>query len=212
MPFGIAPSQRRTLLILLVSLVSIVGLLSISGISAQSASFSATIDGGQQVPPNDSAATGSFSASTNGTYVDYTLTIDNAMSVTQAHIHVGAAGENGPVAAFLFGPDEDVESVNASGRINESNLLGPVAGDMSAFLAALSSGNAYVNVHTAALPPGEVRGQISATASGLPNTGSGGLAGTDGAGGTSALLWALVASVGFVALMSAGRLWMKRER
>jgi len=65
-----------------------------------------------------------------------------------AHIHVGRRGVAGPVAVSLCGPCRN----GATGR---STVTG-------AALAALESGRAYVNVHTARNPAGEIRGQIPA--------------------------------------------------
>jgi Cu/Zn superoxide dismutase len=65
-----------------------------------------------------------------------------------AHIHLGQTGRSGPVAVPLCGPCR-------SGVRGTSNLT-------SAALAALEAGRAYVNVHTAKNPAGEIRGQIRA--------------------------------------------------
>lgn len=65
---------------------------------------------------------------------------------TAAHIHVGRRGTAGPVALALCGPC----STGASGR---ASITG-------GGLAALESGRAYVNVHTARNKAGEIRGQI----------------------------------------------------
>jgi hypothetical protein len=51
--------------------------------------------------------------------------------------------------------------VLAEGDIVETELVGPAAGmSMADFLAAIQSGRAYVNVHTSANPPGEIRGDL----------------------------------------------------
>ena len=67
-----------------------------------------------------------------------------------AHIHIGRAGRAGPVAVALCGPcrsgQRGTRAVNA------------------ATLAALEAGRAYVNVHTARNPAGEIRGQLPAAA------------------------------------------------
>jgi CHRD domain len=63
-----------------------------------------------------------------------------------AHIHVGAAGRSGPVAISLCGPCR-------SGARGTARATGSV-------LTALLAGRAYVNVHTAKNPAGEIRGQI----------------------------------------------------
>lgn len=65
-----------------------------------------------------------------------------------AHIHTGRRGVAGPVAVSLCGPCR----TGASGRATVGGAV----------LAALESGRAYVNVHTARNPAGEIRGQIPA--------------------------------------------------
>jgi CHRD domain len=67
-----------------------------------------------------------------------------------AHIHLGQRGKAGPVAVALCGPCRN--------GMRRSAALSP------AVLAALQAGRAYVNVHTARNPAGEVRGQIAAVA------------------------------------------------
>ena len=67
-----------------------------------------------------------------------------------AHIHVGRAGRAGPVAVALCGPCRSGQ--RGSAVVN------------AATLAALEAGRAYVNVHTARNPAGEIRGQIPAAA------------------------------------------------
>ena len=65
-----------------------------------------------------------------------------------AHIHLGRRGRSGPVAVTLCGP--------CRSGVRKSVSLQP------AVVAALEAGNAYVNVHTARNPAGEIRGQIAA--------------------------------------------------
>ncbi len=65
---------------------------------------------------------------------------------TAAHIHKGKAGAAGPVLVPLCGPC-------TSGQTGTASIS-------AATRAAIESGAAYVNVHTAKNPGGEVRGQI----------------------------------------------------
>ncbi|MBI5878623.1 MAG: CHRD domain-containing protein [Chloroflexi bacterium] len=111
----------------------------------------AALSGVNQVPAVNSAATGLASFIYNPTtrVLSYTLSIGNLVGATAAHIHYGAAGVNGGVAHTLNTPVGGA----ASGAVTLS------ASDET----ALYAGGLYVNVHTAANPGGEVRGQIMVT-------------------------------------------------
>ena len=50
------------------------------------------------------------------------------------------------------------------GNLSDASLKGPMQGKtLDDLAAAMDSGDAYVNVHTAEHPDGEIRGQISNT-------------------------------------------------
>lgn len=110
-----------------------------------------------------------FRLSDDGNTLSYKLVVANIEDVTQAHIHLKAASsENGPVAAWLYPPAPPAvlipgrsDGVLAEGEVVASELVGPASGwTMAQFLDAISSGRAYVNVHTTAHPPGEIRGNL----------------------------------------------------
>jgi len=130
--------------------------------------FEADLAGANEVPPVTSDASGeaSFRVSKDRSTIQYELEVEDITGVLQAHIHIAPAGENGPVAAFLFGLvpgglDVDGEETIARGTITASDLLGPLAGmTIDDLVAEMQRGNAYVNVHTVANPGGEIRGQI----------------------------------------------------
>lgn len=102
--------------------------------------------------------------SSDGTELRYRLIVANIDDVTQAQIHLAPAGQNGDVVAFLFGfvaGGVTTNGVLATGTITADDLIGPLAGQsLDALADELASGGAYVNVHTVANPPGEIRGQI----------------------------------------------------
>ncbi len=114
--------------------------------------------------------------SADGTSVSYKLIASNIENIVQAHIHIGPAGSNGPIVVFLFGlvPSGGGrhDGILAEGTFTSANFVNTLAGQpMSALLAAMEAGNAYVNVHTndgvgaintgpGDFPGGEVRGQI----------------------------------------------------
>ena len=149
-----------------------------------SASYTATATGSQEIagdPPNldgvttDATCFASFRVtglSDDG--LKYKLKCWNITGVTQAHIHMGKASENGPNVAFLFdGREAQTGDVNgllraadrasvSKGTLRSEDLLGELSGEpISALAEQLRNDNAYINVHTEANGPGEVRGQIS---------------------------------------------------
>jgi len=132
--------------------------------TAGGGNFRAHCQGGNEVPAVDSAGQcqAIFRLVDGG--IKYKLIVANVEFVTQSHIHLAPAGQNGPVVAFLFGFVPEGVIVNgtlAEGFITESDLIGPLSGLTVADLAAeMEAGNAYVNVHTLANPAGEIRGQI----------------------------------------------------
>jgi hypothetical protein len=106
----------------------------------------AELVGSNEVPPNASTASGSGSFVYNVASRELNYSIGTSgLTATAAHIHQGAAGVNGPVVHAL-----DHSSVPMQGMwtLSESEA------------GALANAGLYVNVHTAAFPGGEIRGQI----------------------------------------------------
>jgi aldose sugar dehydrogenase len=132
--------------------------------------FVAPADGSQEVPAVNTRARGQavFQLSQDGSELHYRITVANLHNVTQAHIHVGAAGVNGPVVAWLYPdapPAQLIEGrfsgVLGEGTITEDGLVGPMAGgSLSALIDLMIGEEAYVNIHTSQFPGGEIRGQI----------------------------------------------------
>lgn len=132
--------------------------------------FTAPLSGNQEVPPVETRATGlaKFQLSKDGSALSYKLIVANIEDVLMAHIHVAPTGQNGPVVAWLYpsAPPPQLipgrsNGVLAEGTITAANLVGPLAGEpLHALVEVMSSGGTYVNVHTSAHPPGEIRGQI----------------------------------------------------
>jgi hypothetical protein len=133
---------------------------------AASNTFKAKISGKEEVPAVKTAATGDavFTLSKDGKEIAYTLKVKSIEDVTAAHIHAGKMGAEGGVAVGLFaGPKKEGKFSGelAKGTITDKNLVGPLAGKTVADLVTMiKEGGAYVNVHTAKNPKGEMRGQI----------------------------------------------------
>ncbi len=127
--------------------------------------FAAAIDAASEVPPNGSPGLGSASLVLGA---DGTLQLQGAFSglsgaPTAAHVHIGAVGVNGPI----------VFPLTIAG-----NTLSATYTPSTADLANLRAGNWYVNVHTAANPGGEIRGQLDPAR--LPATFGQGCPGSNG--------------------------------
>jgi hypothetical protein len=138
--------------------------------SDSKADYIAQLSGGEQVPAVTTTASGtaSFWLSSDGTELRYKLTVAGLNNVTMAHLHLGAAGENGPPVVWLYPsapPAKEVDGpsngVLSEGSVTAANLAGPLSGKTIADLvAAIKAHNIYVNVHTREHADGEVRGQL----------------------------------------------------
>jgi len=125
--------------------------------------FEADLSGAQEVPSVDTSAEGEFSAEVDSGGLEFELEVEDIENVVAAHIHCAPVGVNGPVGVTLFGG-----LFSGDGTLAEGTITAPNAGngcgwaDLSEVIAAMNSGDTYVNVHT--LPPGfpsgEIRGQI----------------------------------------------------
>ena len=132
--------------------------------------FSTHATGAEEVPANSSRAQGQalFRLSDDGMELHYRLIVANIENVTQSHIHRAPAGTNGGVVVWLYptAPPAQLipgrtQGILAEGTITAADLVGSLAEQpLSALVAEIRSGNAYVNVHTSQFPPGEIRGQI----------------------------------------------------
>lgn len=137
--------------------------------AAQSVTLTATLNGAAETPA-PGLNTGAFGSATvtvdlAARTVSYRVEVFNMPSGTTAsHIHVGAAGTTGPVIVNFAPPVNASNDYAFAGTVAEGQfLLRPELGIRSAddVFQAIIGGNAYVNVHSAANPGGEVRGQLT---------------------------------------------------
>jgi hypothetical protein len=108
--------------------------------------------------------------SPDGQELRYDLKItDTITNVLMAHLHLETqANHTGPIVVWLypFGATApqlipgETDGRLARGVITPANLVGPLAGQWDAFIAALQAGTIYSNVHTSANPAGEIRDQV----------------------------------------------------
>jgi CHRD domain len=124
-----------------------------AGDAMMEASYTATLAGAAEVPPVETAATGSATIAVKGMEMTLTGTYEGLSGAAQAaHIH-GPAPE-GANADVLF-PLTFTEGATAG-----SGTLSGAATLTEAQLAELTAGQWYVNVHTEANGGGEIRGQL----------------------------------------------------
>lgn len=117
-------------------------------VSPTSTRFLARLGGGQEVPPNASTAQGLCTAFLHepDNRLVYMVDSNGLANVTAAHLHSGAAGVAGPVLFPLNGAAGNYCGV--SPRLTATQV------------AALMADATYLNIHTAAFPGGEIRGQM----------------------------------------------------
>jgi hypothetical protein len=143
--------------------------------AAHDTKFKASLDGFEEVPAISTEANGRFKASYDkgSATVTYELRYED-VAPTQAHIHFGQRGVNGAISVFLCsnlgnGPAGTqpcpAGPATIGGTIQAADVIGPAtqgipAGSFDKLVEALREGVAYVNVHSAAFPSGEARGQI----------------------------------------------------
>jgi len=113
--------------------------------------YTAKLDGASETPPNDSKASGNAAVSLNTTAkkISWKITYSGLTGpATMAHFHGPApAGQAAGVAVPITPP-----------------LASPARGSASvtdAQIGDLKAGQWYVNIHTAAHPGGEIRGQLA---------------------------------------------------
>ncbi len=147
--------------------------------------FNATATSAEEIPPDpttvivsDAEAKVNIKLDEEHDSATYILRVTEPIeNLTQSHLHRGAPGVNGPVAIFLYpaAPPAQLipgttEGIVRKGEWTQANLCyAPAApycvegvGNWDAFIADLKAGNLYLNLHTTAYPPGEIRGQVHA--------------------------------------------------
>ena len=158
-------SSVSTIMVLIAVTITMVSAITLSNhiVLAQNQKFNAKLSGQQEVPPVQTTASGMAWFKPMQDKVWFKLNVTDMQGVTQAHIHTGKQGENGPVVVTLYksATPQPINGKLAYGNITANLLEGPMKGKQISDLAtAMSNGGTYVNVHTEKYPNGEIRGQI----------------------------------------------------
>jgi hypothetical protein len=137
---------------ILLAAVATVGVLASSAAFAETLHYMAALKGADEVPANTTTGSGMVMATldTNAKVFSYDVTY---------------SGLTGPVvAAHFHGPA--LAGVNAGPIIPMTSLTSPIKGSAvltDAQIDDLAAGKWYFNLHTAAHPGGEIRGQLMAS-------------------------------------------------
>jgi Cu/Zn superoxide dismutase len=143
MKFGIAVNLAATML-------ALAGSISVmAAAQAETVALKSELKSSNEVPPNNSTATGKAEATldTVTKHLTYTVTFSGLSGpVVGAHFHgPGEAGKNAGIAL----PFKTVQSpIEGTATLTENQV------------ADLLAGKWYANIHTAANPGGELRGQM----------------------------------------------------
>ena len=112
--------------------------------------YMASLNGMQEVPAvtTDAYGLGVFNLSKSGYKLEIKAVVQGLSGdITGAHLHSAATGVVGDVVQNL--------TMNVVGNVITATV------DPSAYLTELLAGDIYLNIHTAANPGGEIRGQLS---------------------------------------------------
>jgi hypothetical protein len=137
--------------------------------------------GVKEVPVVSSAGRGVFTATINDdeTEIAYRLEFAGLNSpITQSHIHIGPPNNSGAIDLFLctnLGNAPAGQTIQAcptnategviEGVLTAANVIplpaqGIAANELDEVIALMRAGVTYVNIHTVASAPGEIRSQI----------------------------------------------------
>ena len=116
--------------------------------SVFSASLDLKLSGTQEVPAVSTSAAGSGTITVGDDGAVSGSVTTTGVAGTMAHIHVAAAGKNGPVIVPLAKTGDNVWSVPAGAKLTPEQMKSYMAGEL------------YVNVHSDANKGGEIRAQL----------------------------------------------------
>jgi hypothetical protein len=124
----------------------------VSAASAATVSYTARLSGRSEIPKTTSKGKGKFDGAldTQTKVLKYKLTFN---------------GLSGPAtAAHLHGPANRSQTAGVIAPLGDANPTSPVTGEVTLTdeqVNMLRSAKVYANIHTAANPSGEIRGQLS---------------------------------------------------
>jgi CHRD domain len=148
------PMSNHNAMLALIAATPAVLLASYGPSRAEIVNLKADLKGSEETPPSTSGGTGTFT----GTYDTKTKQLTWTISYTGLTGPVTRADFHGPAGAGKYGSIKVCVIVNHSPIEGSAILTKPTA---KALDNDLLNGKFYINLHTAAYPRGEIRGQIA---------------------------------------------------
>ena len=136
------------------AVVSVATLMGCASVDKMTSSMTSAVrgdeklTGSQEVPAvmTNASGTANINVAADGSVTGSVRTSD--IKSTMAHIHMGAAGQNGPVIVPLTKSGDNMYMVPAGAKLTAAQL------------AAYRMGSLYANVHSEAHKGGEIRAQL----------------------------------------------------
>jgi CHRD domain-containing protein len=140
--------MKKSTVRLALGLISSVALIALPA-AAETVALKADLKASNEVPPNNSTATGQAEATFDTTSRNLTWTVTySGLSGPAAGAHFHGPGEAGKNAGIVLPFPNPSSPIKGSQTLTEAQA------------ADLLAGKWYVNVHTATNPGGEIRGQM----------------------------------------------------
>jgi hypothetical protein len=128
--------------------LALVGCAQVQSMAAGDGGEQVKLSGKNEVPPVDTPASGSGTVTVGADCSVQANIKVTGMTPTAAHIHQGAAGANGKVLVPFEKKGDDTFVAPAGSKFDEQGC------------ADYKAGKTYVNVHSDAHKPGEIRAQL----------------------------------------------------
>jgi hypothetical protein len=118
------------------------------GAAAFAGEVKVTLSGDQENPAVTTAAKGSGTVTIGDDMSVKGSVTTTGITATAAHIHMAATGKNGPVIVPMVKSGDNGWAFAPGAKLTDDQMK------------AFKAGELYVNVHSAANPGGEIRGQL----------------------------------------------------
>lgn len=140
------------------------------GTRIRTATYTATLDGKNEVPSviSEAEGTADFWLSEDSMSMKYKIKVHHLQNVTMAHLHLGVEGQNGDHIAWLYPPQPPAKEkpgltngTLVEGTLTDADLIDKMQGKtIKDLIWKINEDSIYVNVHTVQHPDGEIRGLV----------------------------------------------------